>query len=164
MANLVVFPVSPPGPTKWQPSVYPTRLDIQTRLDGVQMKLASCRCGAVTAECEGDPVRIDCLACQQRTGSAFAVQANYRSDQLVFAGETSTCERISGSGNRATYHFCPNCGSMVWHLNEEQPGLFAIPVGAFADPQFPAPEFSGYAHRQHRWAAILGAVEHSRLG
>ena len=41
---------------------------------------ASCSCGQLHLTCEGEPVRISvchCLACQQRTGSAFGVQARH---------------------------------------------------------------------------------------
>jgi hypothetical protein len=41
-------------------------------------------------------------------------------------------------------------------------GLIAIPLGAFADPQFPPPIFSVWEKRKHRWLEILGdQVEHS---
>jgi hypothetical protein len=40
--------------------------------------------------------------------------------------------------------------------------VVAVPVGAFADPTFPAPKFSVYEHRKHPWVVVLGeAVEHS---
>jgi hypothetical protein len=40
-------------------------------------------------------------------------------------------------------------------------GVTAIPVGAFADPSFPAPNFSVYEERKHDWVEVLGdQVEH----
>jgi len=57
---------------------------------------------------------------------------------------------------------CPDCGSTVLYSNEGWPGVLAVPLGAFADPDFPAPSFSVYEHRKHRWVEIVGdAVEHS---
>ena len=47
---------------------------------------ASCSCGQLHLTCEGEPVRISmchCLACQQRTGSVFGVQARFRRDQVT---------------------------------------------------------------------------------
>jgi hypothetical protein len=41
-------------------------------------RTASCRCGALRAICEGEPVQVSvchCLECQRRSGSAFAAQA-----------------------------------------------------------------------------------------
>jgi len=41
------------------------------------------------------------------------------------------------------------------------PGVTAVPVGAFADPDFPSPKFSVYEERQHHWIAIVGDdIEH----
>lgn len=123
------------------------------------MRKASCRCGRLTATCRGEPVRISvchCLACQQRSGSAFAVQARWPDRDVRLDGEWRTWERIADSGGRATYRFCPTCGSTIAYVNDTMPGLTAVPVGAFADPDFPPPRFSVYERRRHCWVAIAG--------
>jgi hypothetical protein len=41
------------------------------------------------------------------------------------------------------------------------PDMIIIPVGAFADPFFPSPQFSGYEERKHSWVVVTGDdVEH----
>ena len=129
------------------------------------IRTATCRCGQLKAECEGEPVRVSvchCLACQKRSGSAFSTQARWPEDQVKITGEAKIWERVADSGHRATYRFCPDCGSTVAFVIEGWPGLVAVPLGAFADPDFPKPRFSVYEHRKHDWVAILGdAVEHS---
>lgn len=76
-------------------------------------------------------------------------------------GRFSEWSRVGDSGGRATFRFCPGCGSTVAYANDGMPGLIAVPVGAFADPDFPAPRFSVYEERKHPWVAILGDdVEH----
>ena len=126
---------------------------------------ASCRCGALRATCTGEPIRISvchCLECQKRTGSAFSAQARWPDEQVAVTGALRTWERLADSGGRAAYRFCPECGSTVTYTNEGWPGVTAIPLGAFADPAFPAPLFSVYEHRMHGWTAVLGeGVEHS---
>ncbi|HEY8615048.1 GFA family protein [Phenylobacterium sp.] len=102
-----------------------------------------------------------CLACQQRTGSAFGVQARWPQDEVRMSGEFRTWSRVGDAGGRATYRFCDTCGSTVAYVNDGLPGLIAIAVGAFADPGFPPPRFSVYEDRKHGWVAVLGeAVEH----
>ena len=129
------------------------------------IRTATCRCGQLKATCEGEPVRVSvchCLDCQKRTGSAFAAQARWPENQVTVTGEAKTWERVADSGHRATYRFCPNCGSTVAFVIEGWPGVVAVPLGAFADPSFPSPRFSVYEHRKHDWVAILGdKVEHS---
>jgi len=129
------------------------------------VRTATCRCGALKARCVGDPVRVSvchCLACQQRSGSAFATQARWPDDKVTLTGDSKTWVRIADSGHRATYTFCPTCGSTVAYVIEGWPGVVAIPVGAFADPDFPTPRYSVYEHRKHAWAEIRGEdVKHS---
>ena len=130
-------------------------------------RLASCRCGQLRAECEGEPVRISvchCLACQRRTGSAFGAQARWPDAQVTVSGKSSSWVRTADSGRKITYRFCPNCGSTLAYAIEGTPGITAIPLGAFADPAFPAPRFSVYEDRKHHWTAVLGEdVEHSGM-
>jgi hypothetical protein len=130
----------------------------------VTVRRASCRCGQLTATCSGEPARVSvchCLACQQRSGSAFAAQARWLAEQVTIEGDSKSWTRIAESGNAITYHFCPDCGSTVHYSGGNFPDLIAIPVGAFADPEFPAPKFSVWEARRHEWAAILGDdVEH----
>lgn len=38
----------------------------------------------------------------------------------------------------------------------------AIPVGAFADPDFPAPTVSVYEERMHDWVSLPDGIEHMR--
>ena len=129
-----------------------------------EVRQASCRCGRLVARCEGEPIRISachCLACQQRSGSPFAEQARFPASNVSIKGESTQWVRIADSGSAVTYHFCPLCGSTVWYQGGPIPEAIAIPVGAFADPEFPAPRFSVWERRKHPWVSIGGdEVEH----
>ncbi len=124
---------------------------------------ASCACGQLTAVCQGEPVRISmchCLACQQRTGSVFGVQARFPRDRVTVRGRASQFTRAGDSGQAITFSFCPSCGSTVFWETSGLPGLMAVAVGAFADPQFPAPRHSVYESRRHLWVSVPAAIEH----
>ena len=121
--------------------------------------MAACRCGQLSVTCTEEPVRVSvchCLACQKRSGSAFAVQARWPEEDVEVSGTTAVWERVADSGLRATYRFCPQCGSTLIYVNEGWPGVVAIPVGAFSDPDFPPPRHSVYEHRKHPWVEICG--------
>lgn len=131
------------------------------------VRKASCRCGQLTAECSGEPVRVSvchCLDCKKRSGSAFAVQARWPSEQVTIEGRSKSWVDVADSGNRITFHFCPECGSDVhYEISGKFDGLVAIPLGAFADPYFARPGFSVWEKRKLEWVAVLGDdVEHSR--
>jgi hypothetical protein len=108
--------------------------------------------------CEGEPVRVSichCLACQQRTGSAFGVQARFARERVTMGGRDSPWTRVGDDGGRITFHFCPDCGATVYYeCDDFMAGHVAIPVGAFADPSFPAPTVSVYRARRHAWTAM----------
>lgn len=125
---------------------------------------ASCRCGRLQAICTGEPVRISvchCLDCQKRSGSSFAAQARWPDDRVELTGEASEWSRTGDAGSRATFRFCPTCGGAISYASDGMPGLTAIPIGAFADPDFPPPEYSVYEDRKHAWVSITGeGIEH----
>ena len=127
---------------------------------------ASCRCGQLRATVTGDPVRVSvchCLNCKKRSGSAFAAQARWPEEQVTIEGRSNNWSRVSDSGNCATFHFCPDCGSDVhYDINGKFDGQVAIPLGAFDDPFFLKPSFSVYESRKHDWLEISGdGIEHN---
>jgi hypothetical protein len=124
---------------------------------------ASCQCGQLTIDCEGEPVRLSmchCLDCQKRTGSAFGIQARFPRDAVTSAGRAGAYSRVGDSGGRGTMRFCPDCGSTVWWEADGIPGYVTVAVGAFADPNFPPPKVSVYGERKHAWVAIPESIEH----
>ena len=107
-----------------------------------------------------------CLNCKKRSGSAFAVQARWPKAQVRIEGASKTFVKVADSGNRATFHFCPECGSDVYYeidgkFDDKFNDLVAIPIGAFDDPYFASPAYSVWEERKHDWVEIVGSdVEH----
>ena len=112
-------------------------------------RTATCRCGSLSAACEGEPVRVSvchCLECQKRSGSAFAAQARWPDEQVRLSGSFREWKRTADSGSVVTYRFCPECGSTVSYTIDNWPGVTAMPVGAFA--RFSGPEILGLREPQ----------------
>jgi hypothetical protein len=135
----------------------------------VTTRTASCRCGQLRATVTGEPVRVSvchCLNCKKRSGSAFAVQARWPSAQVQIEGQSKTFAIVADSGNRATFHFCPECGSDVYYeidgkFDDNFNDLIAIPVGLFDDPFFATPSYSVWEQRKHDWVEIVGdGIDH----
>ena len=77
-------------------------------------------------------------------------------------GRSKEWRRTADSGKVTTYRFCPYCGATLAYSGGNFPDLIAIPVGAFADPNFPPPGFSVWEKRKHAWVEIAGdGIEHS---
>lgn len=135
---------------------------IATGSVAVAHRLASCSCGQLTVSARGEPVRVSichCLACQQRTGSAFGAQARFPADAVTVAGRSTEYVRVGDEGGTARFHFCPACGATVFFRLEAVPDVVAVPVGAFADPEFPPPRVSIYGARRHRWVQLDESIE-----
>ena len=123
---------------------------------------ATCSCEQLRVLVEGEPVRVSichCLACQRRTGSVFAVQARFDAEQIRTEGRYSEYVRVSDDGEVRIFYFCPNCGATVFYKIPTAPEMIAVPVGAFADPAFPAPRRSVWESRRHPWVELPEDIE-----
>ena len=123
---------------------------------------ASCTCGALSAIAEGEPLRnsvCHCLDCKRRTGSAFAWNAHWPADRVELRGEAASYTRTSDEGFWARFSFCPGCGGTVWYEIERRPQVISIPVGAFADADFPAPLVEVFAERRGAWLPELASSQ-----
>jgi len=128
----------------------------------LKVRQAACSCGQLAVQVTGEPVRVSvchCLACQRRTGSIFGAQARFPRDGVEFFGTGNEYRRTGDSGGIVRFTFCPNCGATVWYVIEGQEDLIAIPVGAFADPEFPMPIYSVYEVRKHAWISLAPQIE-----
>lgn len=126
------------------------------------VRRATCSCGSLSVQTRGEPVRVSvchCLACQQRTGSAFGVQARFPDEAVTVTGDSRTFARTGDERTTARFHFCPACGATVFWRVDAIPGFVLVPVGAFADPAFPGPTVAVYESRQHPWMRLADNIE-----
>lgn len=124
---------------------------------------AACSRGQLAVTVEGEPVRVSvchCLSCQRRTGSAFGFQARFPRDRAHIRGSSREFVRQSDEGEPRAFHFCPDCGATVYYTLGSLPEVIAVPVGAFADPQFQPPGISVWEVRKHSWVTLPSDVEH----
>jgi hypothetical protein len=126
-------------------------------------RVATCACGQFRVTCTGEPFRISvchCLNCQKRSGSSFAAQARWAEGDVEMTGAYSEWTRV-GEASTATFRFCVQCGSTVAYFLDSMPGVVAVAIGAFAEPDFPPPIYSVYEGRKHAWIAVVGdGIEH----
>ena len=127
-------------------------------------RIASCSCGQLSVTVAEEPIRVSichCLACQRRTGSVFGAQARFRRGAVEVKGQSQKYVRVGDEeGRRIVFHFCPHCGATVHYQIEGYEDVIAVPVGAFAEPGFPAPTVSVYERRKHSWVSVPANAEH----
>ena len=122
----------------------------------MSFRTASCSCGQLRIQVHGEPRGVGlchCLACQQRTGSVFAALASFSAPFEVF-GTAIEYVRVGDHGAKFLFRFCPVCGTSVFHTEDGNNGTVSVAVGAFAYPDFPAPQVSVYDSRRHPWVQL----------
>lgn len=122
--------------------------------------LASCSCGQLQIRITGALLGVGvchCLACQRRTGSAFATLASF-AVPFQITGTAKDFVRVGDQGTKFTFSFCPECGTNLFHREEGEEDSIAVAVGAFADPDFPWPEVATYDVRRHSWVELPPTV------
>jgi hypothetical protein len=122
----------------------------------MRRRTAACSCGRLTIEVRGEPLGVGlchCLDCQRRTGSVFAALASFAAPYTI-TGKATEYVRTGDHGARFVFHFCPACGTTVFHTEAGVEGSVGVAVGAFADPGFPAPTVSVYDCRRHPWVQL----------
>ena len=69
-----------------------------------------------------------CRFCQRRLASAFAMIATFPEQAVELTqGELAACEhRSDESGRWLRMHFCPKCGTTVYHVTEFRPGARSV--------------------------------------
>lgn len=124
-------------------------------------RTASSQCSQLRIEVHGDPLGVGvchCLVCQRRTGSVFAALASFAAPYAV-SGSASEYVRVGDRGARFVFRFCPVCGTNLFHTEEGVDDRVSVAVGAFADPDFPAPQVSVYDCRRHGWVRMPDGVQ-----
>jgi hypothetical protein len=130
-------------------------------------KVAQCLCGQFRAIVTGNSKSVaicHCLACKRRSGSAFAYNAFYPASDVRLEGTYKVHVREGQEGRKIHRHFCPDCGTTVYSQGEKFPGICNIPVGAFADADFPAPLVSLFEESRHSWVVLPPGIEHYMEG
>jgi hypothetical protein len=123
----------------------------------------ACQCGELRLSAAGEPLRIGvchCLSCQRRTGSTHGFNAYYREEQVRIVGPRAKFTRAGQEGRTLTNHFCPRCGTTVYWEADAFPGTIGIAVGIFAEPDFPAPQYSVWDDSMHNWIRLPEGIVH----
>jgi hypothetical protein len=118
-------------------------------------------------ETDGEPVTVVAChgrQCQRRTGSVLGVSAYWPDERINVSGQSKVFARLADSGRKLETHFCPDCGTSLYWEAELLPGHIGVGVGAFADPQFPAPLLSAWEESKHPWLSLAHSLEHLPRG
>jgi len=79
-----------------------------------------------------------CTDCERRTGSAFAVVAHFKDENVeITGGPLSAYEYRSDESHRwIRLEFCPRCDTTITLTAEQSPGGRTVSAGTFDDPSW----------------------------
>jgi hypothetical protein len=126
-------------------------------------RLAQYHCGSLRAITSGEPLLVGichCKAYQRRTGAVAASVAGFAKAQVTIEGQTKVFDRHGQSGRKVRFYFCPNCGTSLYWEADAWPDSYILAVGAFADPNFPAPSVSIFEESKHTRTQLPDGMKH----
>ena len=98
----------------------------------------SCLCGGVGYEISGKigpVVYCHCVQCRKANGTAFAANANVRTQYLRFTGDRELIREYESSPGKMRA-FCTRCGSPVYSRLTADPSIIRIRLGLLdGDPE-----------------------------
>jgi hypothetical protein len=124
---------------------------------------ARCCCGSLRVETSGEPAAVvacHCGECQRRTGSPFGVGAYFPRANVRTEGPSKVYVRDGQEGRKLRMHFCPTCGTNLYWEADRRPDDIGVAVGAFVDPNFPAPTRSVWEESRNDWVAFRHQLDH----
>ncbi len=97
-----------------------------------------CACGAIRYTIKSEPLisyLCHCTECQKRTASAFGLNLQITSDNLIIdKGTPKERTRKGDSGNELTINFCGDCGTTLFSAPHARPNIRVMYCGSLDDP------------------------------
>lgn len=124
----------------------------------MEARRGGCQCGAMRYELTAEPLTLGlcfCRDCQQQSGSAFGMSLVVpKRGFRVVQGETGCFTRPTDSGNTTDCHFCPQCGTRLYHLPGYLPEHVNVKPGTLDDPGGLEPRLAVWTVRQPGWLTL----------
>ncbi len=105
-----------------------------------------CQCGEVRYEISQMPLTLyacHCTECQKQSASAFGLSLWVRKSAFRVSGNTKSWSRGTDRGNILHCHFCPRCGSRLWHEGDKPHPTFgpivSVKGGSLGNMKYLAP-------------------------
>lgn len=115
-------------------------------IDASHPRTGRCQCGSVRFAVSGPIEKIyicHCTECRKQSAAAFGISAFVKSENFaVTEGSPVKWMRVADSGREVESHFCPTCGTRLWHQTAIEDGMRRVRGGSFEQ----ALDVSGATH------------------
>ena len=120
-----------------------------------------CQCGAVRYSIAAETLTAyacHCRECQKQSASAFGISVPIFVSSLDIKGETKSWRRPTDSSSYTDCHFCPECGSRLYHAGANRPGMVTIKGGSLDEASSLSPVAHIWTDRAVDWLDLSDAV------
>ncbi len=120
----------------------------------------ACSCGAVTYKAATSPRRIvncHCNMCRKLNGSAFSSYLAMPRKELLVHGEEHLAKYAVTK--HTTKHYCKECGSPLFNLNEKYPGAVMLYLGSAEQPESFVPSVNTFCENMLGWIEQINGMQ-----
>jgi hypothetical protein len=129
-------------------------------------RTGGCQCGRVRYRVVGDPVLLavcHCTECQRHSGGAFGMSMLVMASNVTVNGELKSFARTSDSGRKVESYFCPECGTRIYTIPSQAPGMLSLKPGTLDDTSGLRPGLHVWTSSKQDWYEVPhGAKQHER--
>jgi hypothetical protein len=126
------------------------------------IRTAICRCGGCAIDIDGEPtvnLICHCTSCKRRTGGPCGWSAIFRADQVSDRRGDFKVYNSDGTAGRVTNSFCSRCGTSLFFVSADFPGLIGCAGGCFVDVPLGEPTVSASDDLRCAWLRLPDAWE-----
>jgi hypothetical protein len=120
-----------------------------------------CQCGEIRYRFDCEPVVVyvcHCTDCQKQSSSAFGISVWVPAQEFrLIHGELKFLVTQADSGNTKRCAFCPDCGSRIYHLAQDQPHVLSVKGGTLDQARMIRPVGHIWTSSGHSWAVPSGS-------
>lgn len=120
-----------------------------------------CQCGKVRYSIQTDRLvsyACHCRECQKQAASAFGMSVPVMLASLRVEGETASWRRATDSGSHTDCHFCPTCGTRLYHAGANRPGMVTVKGGSLDRAQDLDPVAHIWVCSKQDWVVLPDGV------
>jgi len=105
-----------------------------------------------------------CKECQRQAGSAFGMSMLMPSSALeITRGTLKSWQRPADSGEAVVCHFCPDCGTRIYHGASDLDDVVSLKPGTLDDTSWLRPVGHLWASRAQPWHGLqTGCLAYSQ--
>ena len=121
----------------------------------------ACYCGAVQYRIT-EEVRLvlncHCNSCRKRNGASFSTYCVVSQNglKLLQGQETLSAYEVPEKG---TTLFCSKCGSPLYNINSQYPGLYMIHFGSLSEHMALTPRFNIFCENKLPWVDAIASIK-----